>query len=44
MMPNGAHHVDLRGPHPEDTADITAARAMEEAIIKGWIDAAGATL
>ena len=39
-MPNGAHHVDLRGPHPEDPADITAARVMEESIIKSWIDAA----
>jgi pimeloyl-ACP methyl ester carboxylesterase len=40
-MKNGAHHVDLRAPHPEDPEDITAARAMEESIIKGWIDEAG---
>ena len=44
MMPNGAHHVDLRGPHPDDTADITAARTAEETIIRSWIDAAGAKL
>lgn len=34
----GAHHVDLRGAHPDDPADITAARALERQIIRGWID------
>eukprot|EP00729_Bicosta_minor_P019693 gene19693-2216_t len=37
-MPHGAHHLDLRGPHPQDPPDITAARAEEEKIIRGWID------
>jgi lysosomal Pro-X carboxypeptidase len=40
LLEKGAHHYDLRGPHPEDTAEVTAVRAKEEAIIKGWIDAA----
>ena len=39
-MERGAHHLDLRGPHPEDPPEVTAARAKEEAIIRGWIDAA----
>ena len=33
-MPHGAHHLDLRGPHPDD---VTAARQQEEEIIWGWI-------
>ena len=40
FMERGAHHLDLRGPHPEDPPEVTAARAKEEAIIRGWIDAA----
>jgi lysosomal Pro-X carboxypeptidase len=37
MIASGAHHLDLRGPHPEDPADVTAVRHQEEAIIWGWI-------
>jgi len=37
LMPNGAHHLDLRGPHPQDPPDVTAARAEEEKIMQGWI-------
>ena len=34
--------IAIEGPHPEDPPDITAARAQEEKIIRGWIDAAAA--
>ena len=37
-MPSGAHHLDLRGPHPDDPPDVIAARATEELVIRGWID------
>ena len=42
-MPHGAHHLDLREPRPEDPPDVTAARAEEQRILKGWIDEATAT-
>jgi len=37
-MPSGAHHLDLRGPSAADPVDVTAARDMEETVLKGWID------
>lgn len=36
-MPQAAHHLDLRGPHPADPANVTATRIAEEAIIARWI-------
>jgi len=38
FMERGAHHLDLRAPHPADPPEVTAARAKEEDIIRGWID------
>jgi len=40
FMPHGAHHLDLRGPHPSDPPNVTATRVEQEAIIKGWIESA----
>ena len=37
-MPNGAHHLDLRGDHPADPTDIRATRKIEEKILWGWIE------
>jgi hypothetical protein len=38
IMPNAAHHLDLKAPNPADPADVVAARAQEEAILAGWLD------
>ena len=38
----GAHHGDLRSASPGDPAELTAARALETDIIRGWIEAASA--
>ena len=40
IMPNGAHHVDLRANHPDDTSDITETRQKEKEIIRRWIEEA----
>ncbi|XP_033743096.1 lysosomal Pro-X carboxypeptidase-like [Pecten maximus] len=37
IIPNGAHHVDLRSSNPGDTPDITKARQTEEYIIQRWV-------
>ena len=39
-MKRGAHHLDLRGPDAADPEEVTAARELEENIIRGWIDSA----
>jgi len=44
FLKKGAHHLDLRGPHPDDPEEVTDARNREEAIIYDWIlEAATAT-
>lgn len=37
LLAKGAHHLDLRGPHPEDPAELTAVRKAEEAILQKWL-------
>ena len=37
MISDGAHHVDLRGSHPEDTAPIKKARLIGLAEITTWL-------
>ena len=38
-MPNGAHHSDLShtAPGPQDTPDVTAARAQAAALLERWL-------
>ena len=36
-MPNGAHHLDLRGWHQDEPFDVRRTRLEEEQIIVGWI-------
>eukprot|EP01120_Amphizonella_sp_Union-15-10_P011217 TRINITY_DN4702_c0_g1_i1.p1 TRINITY_DN4702_c0_g1~~TRINITY_DN4702_c0_g1_i1.p1 ORF type:complete len:489 (-),score=72.58 TRINITY_DN4702_c0_g1_i1:23-1489(-) len=38
VIPESAHHLDLRGPHPEDPIYVTRAREQEDQIIGSWID------
>lgn len=38
IIPNAAHHLDLRASHPADPDDLTAARIAELTIIKRWIE------
>ena len=33
----GAHHYDLRGPHPDDTGEVLRVREYEEKVIWNWI-------
>ena len=37
VMPKGAHHLDLRGPHTDDPGDVTYARLLEKKILWEWI-------
>eukprot|EP01087_Luapelamoeba_hula_P025072 TRINITY_DN977_c0_g1_i1.p1 TRINITY_DN977_c0_g1~~TRINITY_DN977_c0_g1_i1.p1 ORF type:complete len:531 (+),score=76.80 TRINITY_DN977_c0_g1_i1:216-1595(+) len=37
VIPESAHHFDLRGPHPDDPVFVQHAREQEDRIIGGWI-------
>jgi len=37
VIKDAAHHLDLRGSNPDDTAAVIAARKKEKAIVKSWI-------
>jgi len=38
VIPEAAHHLDLRGPNPKDPIYVQKAREQEDNIIGGWID------
>ncbi|XP_045616290.1 lysosomal Pro-X carboxypeptidase [Procambarus clarkii] len=38
IIPEGAHHLDLRGSNPGDPQSVIDARITEKAYIKTWID------
>lgn len=37
IIPDGAHHLDLRSSNKNDPKDVIAARQKEKEIIKQWI-------
>ena len=37
IIPEGAHHLDLRGADPNDPASVIKARDLERLAIKKWI-------
>ncbi len=37
VIPNGAHHLDLRAANPADPKDLKAARQVEMKYISTWI-------
>jgi len=43
LLQDSAHHLDLRGPHPQDPPAVTSARLAYEKIMHGWIQKASAS-
>jgi len=41
IIPEGAHHLDLRAADPKDPPSVTKARDIERQYIKKWIEEAG---
>lgn len=37
VIPNAAHHLDLRGANPLDPPSVVAAREIEKKMIRKWI-------
>ncbi|KAK3100015.1 hypothetical protein FSP39_013477 [Pinctada imbricata] len=37
VIPNGAHHLDLRSSNPDDPEDVISARKQEISLIQKWI-------
>lgn len=40
VIPDGAHHLDLRSRNPLDPKSVQRARAMEICLMKEWIEKA----
>ena len=40
LIPEGAHHLDLRGANENDPDSVKEAREIEQKFIKKWIDQA----
>ncbi|XP_048773111.2 lysosomal Pro-X carboxypeptidase-like isoform X2 [Ostrea edulis] len=38
VIPNGAHHLDLRGANKKDTPDVISARELEKKYITKWLN------
>lgn len=38
IIPDGAHHLDLRSSNKNDPKDVIEARDMEKKIIRQWIN------
>jgi len=38
FIQDGAHHLDLRAPNPQDPPSVTAARKIEEQFVQKWIN------
>lgn len=38
IIPEGAHHLDLRGSNPNDPESVISARKVEKEFIRTWID------
>ena len=37
VIPEGAHHLDLRSANPDDPQSVKSAREQEKAIISKWV-------
>ena len=44
LIPEGAHHLDLRGSNPKDPVTVINARKIEKQFIKKWIGQANKRL
>ena len=40
IIPEGAHHLDLRGSDPNDPTSVVKARELEKQFIEKWIASA----
>ena len=38
IIPEGAHHLDLRSAHPDDPQSVIDARNQEKTLLRKWIE------